>query len=158
MPGNGTGIVVSLEEKKQHYTVLRPSPVMNICVNIFMNIFSSSTTRSRFPLIGPLPPLVATHSLLARSPVLLSRVPRLTSLPLLLRINFNKPLAITVLVLSLVTPLGNPVALFLVVDLLALSLLLLDALLLSKLLPDSLCLGIRDSLLAGKSCCGRWEK
>jgi hypothetical protein len=81
----------------------------------------------------------------------------LSSLSLLLLVNFDQPGALGVLVLALVTPLGDPVASRLVVNLVAVALLVFDTLLGGKALPLGLLLGLGDRLLTWKGHLGRGE-
>lgn len=80
---------------------------------LFLRRLRTSRIRPLLTLIAlnPLLPLSATHS--TNRPTLSSSI--LLLLPFAL-INFHKPLVVVVLVLALVSPLGNPLARSLVVD------------------------------------------
>ena len=77
---------------------------------------------------------------------------RLARRALLLLVNLDQPVILTILVLALVAPLGNPLALGLVVDQVAVALLLLDALLGGKLFPFGGLLGGGNRLLTRERC------
>jgi hypothetical protein len=76
-------------------------------------------------------------------------------LPLL--VNLHEPVVLTVLVLSLVAPLGYPFALRLVVDQVAIAPLVLDTLLGGKALPLGRLLGCGNGLLTRYGCAWRGE-
>jgi hypothetical protein len=103
------------------------------------------------PVVCPLLPLIPPHAVLALSPAVRTRIVRLARLLLLLLVDLDKPVVLAVLVLALVAPLGDPLALRVVVDQVTVALLVLDALLGGKALPLGGLLGGGDGLLAGKS-------
>jgi len=109
----------------------------------------SRTRFSRLAVVCALLPLVPPDPLFALPPAVGALIMGLGRLLLLLLVNLDQPLIITVLVLSLVTPLGNPLALFVIVDQFAVALLILDALLGSKALPLGRLLGGGYGLFAG---------
>lgn len=111
---------------------------------------SSRLVGSVSALVCAHPPLIALDTLHSLLSSLLSGIVLTTILSALLLVNLDQPVVLAILVLALVTVLGQPFARGFVVDHLAIALLVLDALLLCEFLPFGHGLVGGDGLFAGK--------